>query len=45
MDHWFNGKPDKSRGGIGEVKYETNIEPTLVSASDIAWQATIRLGS
>jgi hypothetical protein len=45
MDRWFDGKPDKPGGAIGEVKDETDIEAALAPASDAAWQAAVILGS
>lgn len=45
MDSWFDRKPDKPGGAIGEVKDETDIEAALAPASDAAWQAAGILGS
>lgn len=45
MDRWFDGKPDKAGGAIGELKNETEIEAALAPASDAAWQAAGKLGS
>ena len=45
MDRWFDGKPDKPGGAIGEVKDETDVKAALAPASDAACQAAVVLGS